>query len=162
MARCAAGDMIYRVMASAAVGFVRFSPRRVFALARLAVQESMRRRVWVALVVFGVVLLFAGWFLDAVDDPQKLSSFDPGKLYINFVLTATTYLVMLLAIFLERLSLPTDIKNRTIYTIVTKPVRTGEIVLGRILGFTVDRHRAAGGDGGGQLCVRQPNARPYA
>jgi hypothetical protein len=130
-----AGDMIYRVMASVASDLVRFSPRRVFALARLAVQESIRRKVWVALVIFGVVLLFAGWFLNPSSDPTKLSSFDPGKLYITFVLTATTYLVMLLAIFLSAMSLPTDIKSRTIYTIVTKPVRTGEIVLGRILGF---------------------------
>src|SRR5262249_53038633 len=34
-------------------------------------------------------------------------------------------------------SLPTDIKNRTITTVVTKPVRTAEIVLGRIIGFTL-------------------------
>src|SRR5260221_8555187 len=57
-----AGDMIYRLLVSAGTDLVRFSPKRVWALARLAVQESMRRRVWVALVVFGVVLLFAGWF----------------------------------------------------------------------------------------------------
>jgi ABC-type transport system involved in multi-copper enzyme maturation permease subunit len=127
-----AGDMIYRLVVSAAVDLVRFSPRRVFALARLAVQEAMRRRVWVALVVFGVILLFAGWFLV---DPNRLGAFQPAPLYINFVLTATTYLVILLALFLSAFSLPADIKNRTIYTVVTKPVRTGEIVLGRILGF---------------------------
>src|SRR5262249_46329083 len=34
-------------------------------------------------------------------------------------------------------SLPNDIKNRTITTVVTKPVRTAEIVLGRIVGFTM-------------------------
>ncbi len=130
-----AGDSIYRVMASVWSDLLGFSPRRVFALARLAVQESLRRRVWVALVIFGVVLLFAGWFLNPSSDPDKLSNFNPGRLYINFVLTATTFLVMLLAIFLSAMSLPSDLKNRTIYTIVTKPVRTGEIVLGRILGF---------------------------
>ncbi|HEV2969010.1 MAG TPA: ABC transporter permease [Pirellulales bacterium] len=132
-----AGDMIYRLLASAAVDLVRFSPRRVFALARLAVQESIRRRVWVALVVFGLILLFAGWFLNpSSSDPEQLASFEVAKLYINFVLTATTYLVMLLALFLSAFSLPADIKNRTIYTVVTKPVRTGEIVLGRMLGFS--------------------------
>ena len=52
------------------------------------------------------------------------------------MLTATTYLVLLMALFLSAFSLPADIKNRTIYTVVTKPVRPGEIVLGRILGFT--------------------------
>ncbi len=53
------------------------------------------------------------------------------------MLTATTYLVLLMALFLSVFSLPTDIKNNTIYTIVTKPVRPGEIVLGRILGFSL-------------------------
>ncbi len=127
-----AGDMIYRLVVSATIDLVRFSPRRVFALARLAVHEAVRRRVWVALVVFGVILLFAGWFLV---DPNRLGAFQPARLYINFVLTATTYLVILLALFLSAFSLPADIKNKTIYTVVTKPVRTGEIVLGRILGF---------------------------
>jgi ABC-2 family transporter protein len=132
-----AGDMIYRLLVSAGTDLARFSPKRVWALARLAVQESMRRRVWVALVVFGVVLLFAGWFLDpTTSDPDQIGSFQTAKLYINFVLTATTYLVMLLALFLSAFSIPADIKSRTIYTVVTKPVRTGEIVLGRMLGFT--------------------------
>ena len=60
----AAGDMMYRLAASAGTDLIRFSPRRVFALARLAVQEAVRRRVWVALVVFGLILMFAGWFLE--------------------------------------------------------------------------------------------------
>jgi ABC-type transport system involved in multi-copper enzyme maturation permease subunit len=34
-------------------------------------------------------------------------------------------------------SLPQDFKSKTIYTVVTKPVRAGDIVLGRILGFTL-------------------------
>ena len=51
------------------------------------------------------------------------------------MLTATSYLLLLLAPFLSTLSLPADIKNRTLHTVVTKPVRASEIVLGRILGF---------------------------
>ena len=54
----------------------------------------------------------------------------------SFVLTATSYLVLLLALFLSSLSLPADIKNRTLHTVVTKPVRASEVVLGRIVGFT--------------------------
>jgi ABC-type transport system involved in multi-copper enzyme maturation permease subunit len=44
---------------------------------------------------------------------------------------------LILALFMGSFSLPADIKNRTITTIVTKPVRSSEIVLGRILGFTL-------------------------
>ncbi len=105
------------------------SPRRVWALTRLAIQESIRRRVVVVFAIFILFLLFAGWFLDP-------GSIDPARLYIGFVLTATSYLVLLLALILSSLSLPTDIKNRTLHTVVTKPVRASEIVLGRILGFT--------------------------
>ena len=60
------------------------SPRRIWAIARLAIKESIRRRVIVALVVFFLILLFAGWFLQT-GYPQ------PGKLFFSFVLTATTY-----------------------------------------------------------------------
>jgi hypothetical protein len=40
-----------------------------------------------------------------------------------------------MAVFLATLSLPNDMKNKTIYTVVTKPVRASEIVLGRVMGF---------------------------
>ena len=51
------------------------------------------------------------------------------------MLTATNYLILALALFISAFSLPADIKSKTIYTIVTKPVRPTEIILGRMLGF---------------------------
>ncbi len=125
-----AGDRLYRALVGAAVDLVQISPRRIWALARLAIQEAFRRRVWVALVAFAIILMFAGWFLDP-------STPDPGPLYLSFVLSWTTYLTVLLALFISTFSLPADIKNKTITTVVTKPVRGAEIVLGRILGFTL-------------------------
>jgi hypothetical protein len=84
----------------------------------------------VVFLVFIVLMLFAGWYLDR-------ASIDPARLYLDFVLTATSYLVLLLALFLSSQSLPADIKSHTIYTVVTKPVRASEVVLGRIVGFAV-------------------------
>ena len=105
------------------------SPRRVGAMTTLAFREAIRRKVLVVFGVFLAVLLFAGWFLDPGAD-------HPARLYLSFVLTATNYLIVMLAVFLSTFSLPNDVKNKTIYTVVTKPVRPWEIVLGRILGFT--------------------------
>ncbi len=122
------GDVVFRTLRTAVFDLFSMSPRRIAALAWLAIQESLRRRVLVGFGVFVLILLFAGWFLD----PQ---STDPASLYLSFVLTATNFLVLLMALFLSAFSLPADIKNHTIYTIVTKPVRPGEIVLGRIVGF---------------------------
>jgi len=104
------------------------SSRRIVGMAGLAFREAIRRYVLVVFAVFVVILLFAGWYLDTSSD-------DPAKLYLSFVLKATNFLVVLLAIFLSVFSLPADLRNRTIYTVVTKPVRGWEIVIGRIAGF---------------------------
>jgi ABC-type transport system involved in multi-copper enzyme maturation permease subunit len=125
-----AGDITYRVVVNGVAELFRTSPRRVWAIARLAVKESIRRRVIVALAVYVVLLLFAGWFL-------QTGYREPGKLFFSFVLVATTYLILLISLLISAFSLPQDFKSKTIYTVVTKPVRAGDIVLGRILGFTI-------------------------
>ncbi len=115
-------------MAATEVGH--FSFRRTWAMTRLAFQEAVRRRVLVAFGVFIVVMLFASWYLDVDSDK-------PAKLYMGVVLGWTSLLVLILGLFLATFSLPNDIKNRTIYTVVTKPVRLIELVLGRMIGFTL-------------------------
>lgn len=60
----AAMRMIGRTLADAWGDVVHMSPRRVGALAWLAVKESIRRWVLVVFGVFLVILLFAGFFLD--------------------------------------------------------------------------------------------------
>lgn len=107
-----------------------FSLRRTYAIARLAFQESIRRRILIAFVVFVLVLMFAGLFLDRQSD-------QPARIYLDFVFTTANMMIFVLAIFLSTFSLPNDIKNKTIQTVVTKPVRALEIVLGRIFGFTM-------------------------
>ena len=120
---------VARAISDAFRDFGSMSYRRVMAMAKLAVKESIRRYVLIVFAVFALILLFAGWYLDTGAD-------NPGRLYISFVMKTTNFLVILLAIFLSAFSLPNDIKSRTIYTVVTKPVRPWEIVIGRILGFT--------------------------
>jgi ABC-type transport system involved in multi-copper enzyme maturation permease subunit len=125
-----AGDITYRVVTNGLSELAKISPRRVWALARLAIKEAVRRRIVIALVIYGLILVFAGWYLQAGYQ-------EPSKLFFTFVLTATTYLVLMIALLVSVFSLPQDFKTKTIYTVVTKPVRAGEIVLGRILGFTL-------------------------
>ena len=126
----AAGDRVYRGVLTGLADLAGMSPRRIWALARLAIQESLRRNVLVALALFLLIVLFAGWFLDP-------KSVNPGRLYLGFILGATNLLVCLVTLVLSVFSLPADIKAKAIQTVTTKPVRTGEIVLGRILGFSI-------------------------
>lgn len=118
------------VVVNAPTDLIRMSGGRVLAMAKLAIQEAIRRRVLVVFAIFVLVLLVAGWYLDQKNDR-------PAVIYLSFVLTAANFLIILVALFISAFSLPNDIKNRTIYTVVTKPVRSSEIVLGRVLGFIV-------------------------
>lgn len=127
------GEAFYSVSRGIGRGFnemVQTSPNRVWAIAWFAMMESWRKKVVVVFVLFALLLLFASWFLDP-------NSENPALLYISFILGTMNLLVVMLAFFLSAFSLPLDIKNRTIYSVVTKPVRMLEIVLGRILGFSL-------------------------
>jgi ABC-type transport system involved in multi-copper enzyme maturation permease subunit len=124
------GDYAYRTVAGGLQELLSTSPRRVWALARLAIVEAWRRRVAVALIVFLLILLFANWYL-------SVEVQNPARLFMNAALTASTFLVLLVAWVLGSFSLPSDFKTKTIYTVVTKPVHASEIILGRILGFTI-------------------------
>ncbi|MFK7768509.1 MAG: ABC transporter permease [Mariniblastus sp.] len=121
--------IVAQVIGQAIPDFIYTSPRRVSAIAGLAIKEALRRKV--ILVTFGIfaaMLLFGGWFMDAGGE-------HPDRIYINFVLWGTQLLVLLMGMLISAFSLPEDIKHKTIYTVVTKPVRSTEIVLGRIIGF---------------------------
>jgi ABC-type transport system involved in multi-copper enzyme maturation permease subunit len=103
---------------------------RMIAIAKLAFMEAIRRKILVGFGIFIVLLMFAGWFLDRRAE-------NPAQLYTSFVLAATNFLILLLGLFISTFSLPNDIKSKTIYTIATKPVRPTEMILGRILGFSL-------------------------
>ena len=109
------------------------SPRRVGAITILVFRESVRRKTLGVLVVFAICFLFAGWFLS---DPNR----DPllkVPIYVTFVLTAISWLILPAVFLLSCWGLPDDIKARSLHTVVTKPVRRSEILVGRILGVTL-------------------------
>lgn len=121
--------VLAQVIGDAVPDFLKSSPRRIWAIAMLAVKEALRRKVVLAtFAIFALTLLFGGWFMNT-------NSEKPDKIYVNFVMFGTQLLVLMMGMLLSSFSLPDDIKNKTIYTVVTKPVRATEIVMGRLLGF---------------------------
>src|SRR5262245_57658955 len=107
------------------------SPRRVWAIARLSIKEAIHRKALWSFVVLLAVFLFASWFIQA-PRPE-----DQWRTYISLVFFVMTALILVTASTLACFSIPTDIKLQTIHTIVTKPVHKFELVLGRILGFSL-------------------------
>ncbi|MCH2200634.1 MAG: hypothetical protein MK102_01580 [Fuerstiella sp.] len=107
------------------------SPTRVLAVARLTLKEAIRRKALVVFVVFAVLLMFAGWFMTSGNNRADISV----GVQIWFLLTAISWLILPAAMFLSCWSIPEDIRTRSLHTVVTKPIRRIEVVLGRIVGF---------------------------
>lgn len=124
------GDRLFSFIKSLIGDLVYLSPRRTAAIAWLAIKETLRKQAAAGLIIFVLVLAFALWFLDD-------ESINPAARNVSFVMNAVNYLILLIALLTSTFSLPNDMKNKTIYTVVTKPVRPSEIVLGRMIGFTI-------------------------
>jgi hypothetical protein len=108
----------------------RLRARRIWALARLSFKEAIRSRVLWGFSGLLLVILFGSWFLESRPEDQV-------RTYVQVVYYAMTPLLLVTAALLASFSLPADIKNQTIHTIVTKPVERFEIILGRFLGYTL-------------------------
>jgi hypothetical protein len=102
--------------------------RRIWALAKLSFKDAIRRRALYAFSLLLLVFLFASWFI-----PSKAE--DQIRTYVQVVYWAEAPLLLLVAVILAAFSIPTDVRQQTIHTVLTKPVERFEVVLGRFLGF---------------------------
>ena len=105
--------------------------RRTSTIAGLTLKEAIRRKALWIFAIFAMLFMFAGWFLST----STTATSDAAEPYITFVLTVITWLSLPLAILLSCWGLPEDIRVRSLHTVVTKPVRRVEIVMGRIVGY---------------------------
>lgn len=115
------------IFASAAT---RMRVGRIWAIARLSLKEAVRGRVVWVFGAIALIFLFIDWFV-----PYKAE--DQVRNYVRVVYWSMTPLFLLTAGLLGSFSIPTDVKNNSIHTIVTKPVEKFEIVLGRFLGYGI-------------------------
>jgi hypothetical protein len=113
------------------LGLGRLSGRRIWAIAKVSIKETIRQRVLWVFTFLILVVLFASWFLDSDQPEFQLRN------YVWVVDGSMTLLLLLAASLLAAFSIPGDVRSQTIHTVVTKPVERFEIVLGRFLGFTV-------------------------
>jgi hypothetical protein len=109
-------------------GLGNISLRRIWAITRLSFKEGVRRRVLYVFSALLVVLMFASWFITTRPEDQL-------KTYIQVIDLAMTPLLLFAGVLVAAFSIPTDIRQQTIHTVLTKPVERFEVVLGRFLGY---------------------------
>jgi hypothetical protein len=105
--------------------------RRLYSIARVSIYEANRKMwaPWVVIIVFGLVLAFTHWFL------QPPRAAEMGRLFVGTLALLCSLLLTAMVTILTPLSLPSDIQQQSIYTVVSKPVRRLEMIWGRMIGY---------------------------
>lgn len=108
-----------------------FSPGRVWALATVTLTELVR------LKVFYFVLIFAAALIAAPLVFPSLVFHDQFQMLRDVALGAMSIFTSLLAILATAGLLPKDTEDRTLYTILAKPVSRLEYLVGKFLGVAL-------------------------
>ena len=108
-----------------------FSFSRIYAITINTVTELTRLKVFYVLLVFALVLIGSSIFMAQFSFQQEF------QILKDVSLGAMSLFTSLLAIVATARLLPQDIEDRTLYTILAKPVPRFEYVLGKIAGVLV-------------------------
>src|SRR5437879_11472455 len=110
------------------------TPHRAFSLGRIGaittntLTELTRQRVFYVLLIFALVLIGSSVFMARLTFQQEF------QILKDVSLGAISIFTSLLAIVATARLIPQDIDDRTVYTILAKPVPRFEYLLGKLLG----------------------------
>lgn len=106
-----------------------FSPSRIGVLAVNTLTELARLKIFYFLLFFALLVIGNSIFM------AKLSFEEEFQMLKDVSLGAMSIFTSLLAILATAMMLPKDIEDRTIYTILAKPVPRFEYIAGKLLGI---------------------------
>ena len=105
-----------------------FSLRRIGAITSHTLTELTRLKVFYVLLVFALVLIGSSIFMARLTFQQEF------QVLKDISLGAMSIFLSLLAIVATARLLPQDVEDRTVYTILAKPVPRFESIIGRLAG----------------------------
>ncbi|MFH0965186.1 MAG: hypothetical protein V2A58_14395 [Planctomycetota bacterium] len=98
------------------------------AIARHTFRDAMRKRLWVMILLYGGMMILPTFVFPAPPEGRV-------KLALEWSLWTMSFLGAVVVVFLAAPALWADIVDRTIYTVITKPVSRVEMLVGRLLGY---------------------------
>ncbi len=107
---------------------VRFSPRRVWTLAMATMTQLVRMKILAFLVLFCVLVVGMGFGFSVINPEQQLN------LLKSVSLGALQIFSIVIGVVSTALLIPKDMEDRTLYTILSKPVPRFDYLLGKLLG----------------------------
>jgi len=103
------------------------------AVAINTIKQALRMKVAVVFTILLFVLLPVLGITATGDETLK------GRLqtFVSYALSLTSFLLCLLTIIVSIYTVTSDIEQRQIYTVITKPIRRYQLLLGKLLGVIV-------------------------
>jgi hypothetical protein len=105
-----------------------FSPSRIFAITTNTLTDLTRQKVFYVVLIFALLLIGSSVFMARFTFQQEF------QILKDISLGAISILSSLLAIVASARLIPQDIEDRTVYTILAKPVPRFEYLLGKLFG----------------------------
>ena len=103
--------------------------KRIFAIASTGFKEGIRERILYLLLLFALLMMFASYGLAALSMGEYI------KVTQDVGLASIMIFGVLIAIFMGASIVYKDIEQKTIYTILTKPIKRYEYIIGRFFGL---------------------------
>ena len=108
-----------------------FSFGRTFAIAGNTFRDLVRQKVFYFMLIFALILIGASLALVSLSFQGHLQT------VMDVSLGAISVFTMLLAVLSTAMLLPKDMEDRTLYTILAKPVARFEYLLGKLIGVSL-------------------------
>ncbi len=99
-------------------------------------REGMRKKTLIGFLVLSLLVIFGAWFLTAflhTGGAQVETELDT-KLVKDICVTAISIFGVLITIFISASVVPGEVETRVIYTVLSKPVRRFQYLMGKFLG----------------------------
>src|SRR5688572_5626461 len=115
----------------------------ILTIARLTIRETQRRRVlWIGLLMAALFLIVYGLGFHFIQVEVSAESGPRGKeLFLIFIsmagLYACNFMVIMASLLISVGTISGELESHTLDSLVTKPIRRWEIVLGKWLGYTI-------------------------
>jgi len=101
----------------------------ILIIAANAYREGIRKKTLIGFLIVALLVIGSSAFLTV---------FSPGKeihMIKNVCLTAVSMFGVLIAIFIAGSMVPTEVENKTIYTVLSKPLRRFDYLVGKFVGI---------------------------
>lgn len=96
-------------------------------------REGIRKKTLVGFLILSLLVIFGSTFMSSFIDPTADKDIS-GKLIKDICVTTISIFGVLITIFISASVVPNEVENKVIYTVLSKPVRRFQYLLGKFFG----------------------------